>query len=137
MSEKQFQHEELEKPFECTICNLRYTYRYNLNRHIIDKHEKITENELKDATKIHESTGEKPPTNSHLRNERLFECTICNNRYTRSFTLERHLSDKHGKSHSKFIKIHESTGEKPPARKLKLVVEKVFECTICNRYDFI
>ena len=47
-----------EKPFECTICNFGFTTKANCERHVKNKHNKASREEVRDSILIHESTEE-------------------------------------------------------------------------------
>ena len=50
-----------EKPFECTICSFGFTTKANCERHVKNKHGKVTREEIRDSILIHEGAedGEK------------------------------------------------------------------------------
>ncbi|XP_034232845.1 zinc finger protein 91-like [Thrips palmi] len=124
-----------EKPYECEVCNMKFSQRGNLRSHMTthseEKPHKCTICEKKFSTmrglkghlQIHR--GEKPyecklcsrkfsnasNLKKHVRvhtGEKPFECTICNMRYTQKHSLDSHVANSH-------------TGVKP------------FECTQCSR----
>ena len=63
-----------QKPFECKICNFGFTTKANCERHVKNKHNKSTKDDLRDHIIVHEgedesNTGETKPINSSFEPE--------------------------------------------------------------------
>lgn len=71
-----------EKPFECTLCNFGFTTKANCERHIKNKHGKLTREEVRDAIVVHEVTDDKNSSSGerHL-NTSLTESNLSNSSY--------------------------------------------------------
>ena len=53
-----------EKPFECTICNFGFTTKANCERHVKNKHNKASREEVRDSIIIHESAEDSESKNN-------------------------------------------------------------------------
>ena len=57
-----------EKPFECTLCNFGFTTKANCERHIKNKHGKLSREEVRDAIVVHEVSDDKLSCSGGERN---------------------------------------------------------------------
>ena len=57
-----------EKPFECTLCNFGFTTKANCERHIKNKHGKLSREEVRDAIVVHEVSDDKLSSSGGDRN---------------------------------------------------------------------
>jgi uncharacterized Zn-finger protein len=104
-----------EKPFQCSICLICFTRKYNLQRHMIDKHAEEKdrqEAEVKIVQTIkclhcHENFLSKPSLKIHLRKKHInkiensvknitrYKCSICKFTFSKMFNLDHHCYKHH------------------------------------------
>ena len=72
-----------EKPFECTLCNFGFTTKANCERHIKNKHGKLSREEVRDAIVVHEVSDDKLSSSGerNMMNTSMTESNISNSSF--------------------------------------------------------
>lgn len=72
-----------EKPFECTLCNFGFTTKANCERHIKNKHGKLSREEVRDAIVVHEISDDKMSVSGdrNMMNTSMTESNISNSSF--------------------------------------------------------
>jgi uncharacterized Zn-finger protein len=72
-----------EKPFECTLCNFGFTTKANCERHIKNKHGKLSREEVRDAIVVHEISDDKMSTSGdrNMMNTSMTESNMSNSSF--------------------------------------------------------
>ena len=123
-----------EKPFECKVCNFGFTTKANCERHLKNKHNKTTREQIRDSVIIHEtddtealihrlhnSTSE-PTIHTGDRNVRssetdlAFRCKVCKLTFMSKFAAIQHGIHTHPEYAENIDDIAEPVGFQPQAK---------------------
>ena len=84
-------------PYSCDICNLGFSSRYNLKRHLSECHKEV--DKMYCCRQCDATFGFQRNLDSHMMEKHCegnqFKCDICENSYTRNSTLKRHKRVTH------------------------------------------
>ena len=115
-----------EKPFECKICNFGFTTKANCERHLKNKHQKLTREQIRESLIIHETedtetmisrmqmSGDVTVGNQarHIRSEPdlAFRCKVCKLTFMSKFAAIQHGIHNHPEYAENVDEIAEQIG---------------------------
>ena len=116
-----------EKPFECKICNFGFTTKANCERHLKNKHQKLTRDQIRESLIIHETedtetmisrmqmTGDVTvgAQSRHIRapdTELAFRCKVCKFTFMSKFAAIQHGIHNHPEYAENIDEIAEQVG---------------------------
>ena len=124
-----------EKPFECKVCNFGFTTKANCERHLKNKHNKTTREQIRDSVIIHEtddtealihrlhnSTSEPSIHTTADRNVRpsetdlAFRCKVCKFTFMSKFAAIQHGIHTHPEYAENIDDIAEPVGIQPQVK---------------------
>ena len=99
-SQETTDREVVNNEIPCEICNLNFTIREDLRKHIINVHvkRKKFKCDICDAELSQKSSLKKHISRVH-ENAKPIQCTICPERFKRKETLQTHMKKVHSKNH--------------------------------------
>ena len=124
-----------EKPFECKICNFGFTTKANCERHLKNKHQKTTRDQIRESVIIHETedtetmisrmqmSGDvtihnQSPLGNNMRSEAdlAFRCKVCKFTFMSKFAAIQHGIHTHPEYAENIDEIAEPVGIGSPRK---------------------
>ena len=115
-----------EKPFECKICNFGFTTKANCERHLKNKHQKLSRDQIRESLIIHETEDTETmisrmqmsgdvtvgPQSRHVRHEPdlAFRCKVCKLTFMSQFAAIQHGIHNHPEYAENIDEIAEQVG---------------------------